>query len=85
LPVYGNENCKLINYNQSFKNPYNERIFKRIVEKFYEIRCQRYDRIFELTLMNSNEILIFNNEFYFFLKDYFQKNPQEKFDIESII
>ena len=85
LPVYGNENCKLINYEQFFKNYNNERIFREIVVKFQEIRCQRYNGIFELTLRNSNDILIFNNEFYIFLKDYFQKNPQEKFDIESII
>ena len=86
LPVYGNENFKLYNWcEKHFKNNNDRIIFISIVKKFNQITFRKYDKIFEITSRDSQVVLIFDYEFYIFLKDYFQKNPQEKFDIESII
>jgi len=81
LPVHGDENCKSIKYIR-FDRIYKEFEFIEIVSKFANILIDKDNKFL---LKNKNQIIIFDKEFYEFLKDYFQKNPQDKFDIESII
>ncbi len=76
LPVHGDENCK------SIKNIIRELDYSDIVSKFAKISIDKDNKFL---LKNEIVIIIFDKEFYEFLKNYFQKNPQKKLNISSII
>jgi hypothetical protein len=80
LPVHGDENCKSIkNIDYSFSKEFQ---LIEIVSKFANILIDKDNKFL---LKNKNQIIIFDKEFYEFLKDYFQKNPQKKLNISTII
>jgi hypothetical protein len=84
LPVHGDENCKSIKNISRLFECYDSQEFEliEIVSKFANILIDKDNKFL---LKNKNQIIIFDKEFYEFLKDYFHKNPQKKFNIKSII
>ncbi len=84
LPVHGDENCKSIEYMSRVLDYSISKEFQliEIVSKFANILIDKDNKFL---LKKKNQIIIFDKEFYEFLKDYFQKNPQKKLNIISII
>jgi hypothetical protein len=84
LPVHGDENCKSIKNISRVLDYSISKEFEliEIVSKFANILIDKDNKFL---LNNKNQIIIFDKEFYEFLKNYFQKNPQKKFNIESVI
>ena len=84
LPVHGDENCKSIKNISRVLDYSNSKEFElfEIVSKFANILIDKDNKFL---LKNKNQIIIFDKEFYEFLKNYFQKNPQKKLNISSII
>ena len=83
LPVHGDENCKSIKNISRVLDYSNSKEFElfEIVSKFANILIDKDNKFL---LKNKNQIIIFDKEFYEFLKNYFQKNPQKKFDYLKI-